>query len=304
MLDFLLNNFKKDKQNNLHDENQYLNLISYIISNGKMIEGRNGNVLTVIGCPMHFDLTNNILPILTTKQMAWKTCIKELLWFISGSTDNKLLKEQNVNIWNLNGSREFLDSRNLENLEEDDLGPIYGHQWRHFNADYKNCHLDYKEKGIDQLQYVIDCLKDPKERYSRRIIMSSWNPCQIPEMSLPPCHVLAHFNVVDEHLSCILYQRSGDVGLGVPFNITSYCVLTHLLAIHCGLIAKEFIYYLGNCHIYEEHIENLKIQLERTPINFPKINIDNIKDKIEDYNLEDLKIENYKSHEKINLKLR
>lgn len=304
MLKDILNNIKKDKEGNFHDENQYLYLIKYIIEQGTLIEGRNGNVLTVIGCPMHFNLENNTIPILTTKRVAYKTCIKELLWFISGCTDNKVLQDQNVHIWDGNGSREFLDSRNLTKLEENDLGPVYGHQWRHFNAEYTDCHTDYTNKGIDQLEYIINCLKDPKERYSRRLIMSAWNPVQIDEMALPPCHVLAHFNVVNDELSCILYQRSGDVGLGVPFNIASYSVLTHIVANICGLKAKEFIYYLGNTHIYDDHIEPLKKQIERSPLEFPKINIKKKHSNINDYKLEDIEIINYKYHDTIKMEMR
>jgi len=156
----------------------------------------------------------------------------------------------------------------LNHLESNDLGPIYGHQWRHFNAPYINKDADYSGKGIDQLQYVIDRLSDPEKRTSRRIIMSSWNPCQLNEMSLPPCHIMCQFNVIGNNLSCSLYQRSGDVGLGVPFNIASYCFLTHLLAHHCGLNAYEFVYYLGNSHIYDDHLESLSQQITKNLMHF------------------------------------
>ena len=252
---------------------------------------------------MHFNLENSIVPVLTTKKVAIKTCIKELLWFISGNTDNKVLKSQNVHIWDENGSKEFLNSRGLTHLDEDDLGPVYGHQWRHFNAEYKTCNEDYSGKGIDQLSYIINSLKDPKERYSRRLVMSAWNPCQLDEMALPPCHVLAQFNVIGDELSCSLYQRSGDVGLGVPFNIASYSILTHILAKHCNLKAKEFVYYLGNTHIYDDHINELKEQIERVPFEFPSINI-NKKDNINDYILEDINIIDYKFHPPIKMKMR
>ena len=140
----------------------------------------------------------------------------------------------------------------IGNLEENDLGPVYGHQWRHFNASYVNCQTDYTGLGIDQLQQVIDKLKNSKNRTCRRIIMCAWNPTQLDEMALPPCHILVQFNVLEGNkLSCSLYQRSGDVGLGVPFNIASYGFLTHLIAHHCGLVATDFYYHLGNCHIYD-----------------------------------------------------
>ena len=203
-----------------------------------------------------------------------------------------------------NGSRDFLDSRGLTNLEEDDLGPVYGHQWRHFNAPYVNCETDYTNKGIDQLEYIIKCLKDPVERYSRRLVMSAWNPCQLEEMALPPCHVLAQFNVVNDELSCSLYQRSGDVGLGVPFNIASYSILTHIIAKHCNLKAKEFVYYLGNTHIYDDHINELKIQIERNPYKFPKINIKNTYNSIDEYKICDIDIINYEYHPSIKMEMR
>jgi thymidylate synthase len=202
---------------------------------------------------MRFNLEDNEFPLLTTKKMAWKTCLKELLWFVRGETDNKKLQEQNVKIWNGNATREFLDSRGLQHLEENDLGPVYGHQWRHFNAKYVDSDTDYSGQGVDQLQNVIDTLKDEETRNSRRIIMSAWNPCQIDEMALPPCHVLTQFNVVNgDELYCNLYQRSGDVGLGVPFNIASYSALTHLLANHCGLKAKGFIHHMSIANMMDK----------------------------------------------------
>jgi len=300
------NSLKKLKERNgkQHDENQYINLIEDILDNGVMVEGRNGKALTIFGAAMHFNLENNIVPVLTTKKVAIQTCIKELFWFISGKTDNKILKEQNVHIWDGHGSREFLDSRGLNHLEEDDLGPIYGHQWRHFNATYSTCESNYNNKGIDQLLYIINSLKDSKEKYSRRLVMSAWNPCQIEEMALPPCHVLAQFNVINDELSCSVYQRSGDVGLGVPFNITSYSILTHIIAKHCNLKAKDFVYYLGNAHIYDNHIEELKYQMTREPFLFPEIRINNIYNTIDEYNISDINIINYKYHESIKMEMR
>ena len=287
------------------EEKQYLNLINDIISKGSLEKGRNGNTYVIIGAAMHFSLENNSIPLLTTKKVAWKTCLKELLWFVRGQTNNKILTEQKCNIWKGNASREFLDSRGLVNNEEDDLGPVYGHQWRYFNATYTNCNADYSNKGVDQLQYIINQLKDPKTRNSRRLVMSAWNPCQLNEMALPPCHVLVQFNVTQGNkLSCSMYQRSGDVGLGVPFNIASYSFLTHLIAKHCDLEAHEFLYHLGNAHIYDDHVDALKEQLTRIPHNFPKIKINVKKDNINDYNLEDFEIEDYKYHGVIKMKMR
>ena len=288
-----------------HDENQYLHLINDILNEGEMICGRNGNAKTVYGSSMHFSLENKTIPLLTTKKVAWKTCLKELLWFIKGSTNNDELINQNVKIWEGNGSRDFLDSRGLTHYRENDLGPVYGHQWRFFNADYTSCDDDYSGKGVDQLQNIIDMLKDPKQRSSRRMIMSAWNPCQLNEMALPPCHVLAQFNVLSGNkLSCSLYQRSGDVGLGVPFNIASYSFLTHILATHCGLEAHEFIYHLGNCHIYDDHIEALSEQVKRTPYVFPKLTISSKKTNINDYEVSDFIIEDYKFHSAIKMEMR
>ena len=287
-----------------HDENQYLSLISDILLHGEESVGRNGTTKAVFGAAMVFNLEDGILPLLTTKKVAWKTCLKELLWFIKGSTDNDVLRKQKVKIWDGNASREFLDSRGLNHLEEGDLGPVYGHQWRHFNAEYKTRHDDYTGKGVDQLQYVIDQLKDPEQRSSRRIIMSAWNPCQLNQMALPPCHVLCQFNVIGDKLSCSLYQRSGDVGLGVPFNIASYSFLTHLLAKHCGLQAHEFVYYLGNTHIYDDHYKPLEEQILKKPYPFPKITINTKKDDINDYVLEDFVVKDYKHHEVIKMEMR
>lgn len=288
----------------MSEELQYINLIKEILENGSLEETRNGKTKSIFGYSMKFDLLSGKMPLLTTKKVAWKTCLKELLWFIKGSTDNNLLSEQNVHIWDMNASKEFLKSRNLE-YGEGDLGPIYGHQWRHFNATYTDCHTDYSEQGIDQLDNLIKQLKDPSQRTSRRLVISAWNPCQLNEMALPPCHILMQFNVREnKYLSCSLYQRSGDVGLGVPFNIASYSFLTHILAKHCGLEADKFVYFLGNAHIYEEHIDSLKIQCEREPKEFPKINIENVHNNIEDYTVEDIKwLSEYNYCENIKMKL-
>ncbi len=285
-------------------EQQYLDLIKDIIENGHSIEGRNGNTLTVFGRTMRFSLKDNKIPLLTSKKMAWRTCLKELLWFIKGKTNNKLLKDDKVNIWNQNGSREYLDSIGLTDRDEDDLGPVYGHQWRHFNAPYTSCHANYDGEGIDQLNEIITCLKDGEKRYSRRLIMSAWNPCQLKEMALPPCHVLAQFNVINNKLSCALYQRSCDVGLGVPFNILSYCTLTHIIAKHCDLEPDEFVYFMGNVHIYDDHIETLNTQIKNQIHPFPNLYISQKRDNIDDYVIEDFSIENYISNDKVIMKMR
>ncbi len=291
-------------KNKKHEEYQYLNLLQDIIDEGHMEEGRNGITKCIYGSAMHFSLENSKIPILTTKKTAWKTCLKELLWFIKGDTNNINLNKQNVHIWDGNSTKEFMASRNLEYYKEGDLGPIYGFQWRHFNARYDSCNADYIGKGIDQLQQVIDCLKDPKLRTSRRMIVSAWNPCQLDEMALPPCHILFQFNVVDGNkLSCSLYQRSIDCPLGSPFNIASYSFLTHLIAFHCDLEPYEFIYYLGNAHIYESHLEIIKTQIERDPFEFPTVNILRKKDNISDYTIDDFEVKNYKHHDQIKMEM-
>lgn len=290
----------------VNEETQYLQLIQEIMDKGSYEEGRNGATYSIFGHSMRFSLKNGALPLLTTKRVAWKTCFHELLWFIRGSTSNTELRETGVHIWDLNASREFLDSRGLQNLEEGDLGPIYGHQWRHFNAPYTNSAADYSGQGIDQLQNIIDQLKNPDTRTSRRLVISAWNPQQIDEMALPPCHILMQFNVREnKYLSCALYQRSGDCGLGVPFNIASYSFLTHILAKHCGLIADEFVYFLGNAHIYEEHLDVLKTQLLREPFDFPKISIKTQHADISEYTIDDIEwIEPYQSHPGIKMVLK
>ena len=244
---------------------------------------------------MRFSLANNSIPLLTTKKLAWRTCLKELLWFISGKTDNSILQQQNVKIWNKNANG------------QNDLGPIYGHQWRHFNATYKDSQTDYTNKGVDQLQNIINMLSphDALNRTSRRLILSAWNPCQLEEMALPPCHILSQFLVTNNNeLSCILYQRSGDIGLGVPFNIASYSFLTHLLANHCSLKPKEFIHIIGDAHIYNDHKKPLEKQIKREPFKFPTLEIKTTKSNIEDYTVDDFFIKDYIYHPKIKMNMR
>ena len=269
-------------------EQQYLSLINDILNTGHFENTRNGETLTKFGVTMRFSLKDGTLPLITTKKMAWKSCFEELFWFISGSTNNADLQKKNVKIWNANASREFLDSRGLKNYPENDLGPVYGFQWRHFNTPYYNCNTGYENKGVDQLQKLIDDLKNPETRSSRRHVLTAWNPCQLDEMALPPCHMICQFHVREgKYLSCALFQRSGDVGLGIPFNIASYYLFTHIIATHCGLEAEEFVHFIGNSHIYKQHIEPLKEQVTRIPKEFPKIVI-NKKENINDYAIDDI----------------
>jgi len=301
-----LNKYKnRDKNQEYHEEYQYLNLIQDILNEGTVEKGRNGFTKCSVGSVMHFSLENNKIPILTTKKTAWKTCLKELLWFIKGQTNNKILNDQNVHIWDGNSTKEFMNSRGLLHYKEGDLGPLYGYQWRFFNAPYEDCDSNYIGKGVDQLQHVIDCLKDPDQRTSRRLVVSAWNPCQIDEGVLPPCHVLFQFNVVDGNkLSCTLYQRSCDEFLGIPFNIASYSFLTHLIAKHCDLEPYEFIHYGGNCHIYDDHFDQMREQISRQPFEFPIVEIINKRESINDYILEDFKINGYQCHSQIKGEMR
>lgn len=287
------------------EEQQYLKLVKEIIETGYHETGRNGKTRVKFGDSMRFSLRDGTIPILTTKKVAFRPCFEELFWFMRGSTDNRLLQDKKVTIWNGNSTREFLDSRGLYDRAEGDLGPVYGFQWRHFNASYVNSNSDYADEGIDQLQNIIDDLRNEDTRSSRRHILTAWNPCQLDDMALPPCHMICQFNVREnKYLSCALFQRSGDVGLGVPFNIASYSLFTHILAKHCGLVADEFVHFLGNCHIYEEHVEPLKIQIEREPMEFPKIEIKRICENIDDYCIDDIVWKTkYVSHDTIKMKM-
>lgn len=281
------------------EEHQYNHVLKTIMTSAENKIGRNGEVKSIFGEYMRFSLENNTIPILTAKRVAWKTCLRELLWFIHGGTNVKELHEKNVHIWDGNSTREFLDSRGLYDYEEGELGPIYGYQWRHFNKPYEAEVEVEAEVEADQLQYIITQLKDPVNKFSRRLIMTAWNPLQIKQMALPPCHVMCQFNVSDGNkLSCALFQRSCDMICGVPFNIASYAFLTHLLAHHCNLIAKDLVYFMGDVHVYKEHYGVATELLERYINNqyeiFPTIEISTSRENIDDYIEEDFIIHNYK----------
>tara|TARA_B110000305_G_scaffold238447_1_gene303905 strand:- start:876 stop:1826 length:951 start_codon:yes stop_codon:yes gene_type:complete len=297
-------NYSSDSSlNHYHEEYQYLNLLEDILKEGIIQKGRNGFTKCIYGSALHFSLENNKIPIFTTKKTAWKTCLKELLWFIKGQTSNKILNDQNVHIWDGNSTKEFKESRGLTHYNDNDLGPLYGFQWRFFNAPYVNCDTNYEGNGYDQLAEVIESLKDPEKKYSRRLVVSAWNPNQINEGVLPPCHVLFQFNVIGNKLSCSLYQRSCDCPLGQPFNITSYSFLTHLIAKHCDLEPYEFIHYIGNAHIYEPHLKQMEQQIERKPKEFPNIEILNKRENINEYVLSDFKISEYNHHPSIKMNM-
>ncbi|KAJ9635944.1 Thymidylate synthase [Coniosporium tulheliwenetii] len=277
-----------------HEEHQYLNLIRSILQHGEHRPDRTGTGTYSIFAPpqMKFSLSapsadpseppTPILPLLTTKRVFLRAVIAELLWFIAGSTSAAPLSAQGVKIWDGNGSREFLDSVGLSHHAEGDLGPVYGFQWRHFGAEYRGPDADYTGQGVDQLAEVIDKLKN--KPYDRRIILSAWNPTDLKKMALPPCHMFAQFYVSFPRpvngsekprgvLHCLLYQRSCDMGLGVPFNIASYALLTHMLAHVCDLIPGTFTHTMGDAHVYVDHVEALRVQLEREPRDFPALEI-------------------------------
>lgn len=284
-----------------HDEEEYLNLIRKIMKKGKVRDDRTGvGTISIFGAQMRFSLRDQF-PLLTTKRTFWRGVAEELIWFIQGNTNAKDLSDKNVRIWDANGSREFLDSRGLNKNEEGDLGPVYGFQWRHFGAEYGACKDDYGGKGVDQLKQVIDMIRnDPN---SRRIIMSAWNPVDIPKMALPPCHVMCQFYVNDGELSCQLYQRSADMGLGVPFNIASYALLTYMIAAITNLKPGDFVHTIGDAHVYKNHVEPLQKQLEREPKPFPKLNFKRMEEikEIDDFKFEDFELVGYKCHPTIKM---
>jgi thymidylate synthase len=255
-------------------EQVYLDLVSECIETGDYRLDRTGvGVYSLFGKQIEFDLEKGF-PLLTTKKLFVKGILKELLWMLKGQTDSKILEKQGVHFWNANGSREFLDSRGFVDRDEGDLGPIYGFQWRHFGAEYKNCYVDYSTQGVDQISRVVNDIKHNPS--SRRLIVNSWNVSQIDKMALPPCHCLIQFFVrgnVDRsnYLDCKLYQRSADLALGVPFNIASYAFLVHVVAKWTGLIPGKFIHSFGDVHVYSNHVDPLKMQLQRSPLEFPKV---------------------------------
>jgi thymidylate synthase len=280
------------------DERTLLNLYSHVLNNGELKEDRTGiGTHSIFGAMLKFNLYPNVLPLMTSKFVGIKTVIRELLWMLSGSTDSKKLEEQGVKIWKKNGELSFLRSQGLP-YREGDLGPIYGFQWRHFGAKYRGADADYTGEGVDQIQRLIRGIIEKPQ--SRRHILCSWNVEQIDEMALPPCHVLFQLTVSGDgkFLSARLDQRSADMFLGLPFNIASYAILTHLIAKLTGLQAKELTIQLGDVHIYRNHEEQVKTLLGREVYAFPRIEIEDIDD-IDKVGLKHFKIFNYKHGEKI-----
>ncbi|KAH8334585.1 hypothetical protein KR059_011768 [Drosophila kikkawai] len=286
------------------DEQQYLDLLDHIIANGeRRIDRTQVGTLSVFGAQMRFNMRGDSFPLLTTKRVFFRAVAEELLWFVAGKTDAKLLQAKNVHIWDGNSTREYLDKLGHTERAVGDLGPVYGFQWRHFGAEYHTCDDDYSGQGIDQLRQVIETIKNNPS--DRRIIMSAWNPLDIPKMALPPCHCLAQFFVSQDRgeLSCQLYQRSADMGLGVPFNIASYALLTHMIAHVTGLKPGDFVHTMGDAHVYLNHVDPLKEQLQRTPRPFPKLVIKRKVQDIEDFRFEDFEIVDYNPYPKIQMEM-
>ncbi len=252
----------------------YLKLLSDILAQGHSKSDRTGTgTRSIFGYQMRFHLQEGF-PLVTTKKLHLKSIIHELLWFLKGSTNVAYLHEHGVNIWN-----EWAN-------EHGDLGPIYGKQWRSWEG--ANGHT------FDQIQKVIAEIK--ANPHSRRLIVNSWNVGELEQMALTPCHALFQFYVADGKLSCQLYQRSADVFLGVPFNIASYALLTHMVAQQCQLDVGEFVWTGGDCHLYNNHIEQARLQLTRMPYALPQLKIKRIPESIDDYHFEDFEIVNYQSH--------
>jgi len=250
---------------------------------------------------MRYSLRDGQFPLLTTKRVFWRGVAEELLWFVKGCTDANELHAKDIHIWDGNGSREFLNSRGLQHREEGDLGPVYGFQWRHFGAEYSDMHADYTGKGVDQLKACVDTIKSNPE--DRRIIFSAWNPRDLDKMALPPCHMFCQFYVADGELSLQMYQRSADMGLGVPFNIASYSLLLVMVAQVCGLQPGEFVHTIGDAHIYLNHVEALREQVKRKPRAFPKIEVTPEVMDIDGFSFSDFKIVGYTPDKPIKMKM-
>ncbi len=285
-----------------HEEEQYLDLVREIIDHGNDKGDRTGvGTFSVFGRRMTFNLRDGRLPLLTTKRVFWRGVLEELLWFISGSTNSNILSEKGIHIWDGNSSRGYLDKNGLSHREEGDLGPVYGFQWRHWGASYTDFHADYSGQGIDQLQQCIEKIKNKPT--DRRILMTAWNPSELNKMALPPCHMFCQFYVANGELSCQMYQRSCDIGLGVPFNIASYAALTHIMAHVCGLKAGDFVHVLGDTHIYKNHVDALREQLRVAPRPFPTLRILAAHQNIDELTSADFQLENYKPHKGLKMKM-
>ncbi len=269
---------------------QYLNLLNQVLEQGGQKSDRTGTgTVSVFGHQMRFDL-NQGFPIVTTKRVHFRSVAIELLWFLRGDTNVQYLQDNKVSIWNEWSTAEQT-SRFGRPVGE--LGPVYGHQWRNFGAT-KNTDGSYNNDGFDQLEWLINEIKTNPD--SRRLIVSGWNPNEANQVALPPCHTLFQFFVQNGKLSCQLYQRSADIFLGVPFNIASYALLTHMVAQVCGLGLGEFIWTGGDCHLYSNHIEQAELQLSREPLPLPKLRLNPAIDNLFDFKFEDIELIDYQHH--------
>jgi len=282
------------------NEKTYLDALRDVLENGELRKTRNSETLSLFSIKMDFDISE-YFPLLTTKKMYWKGIVEELMWFIKGNTNSKDLEMKGVNIWRDNSSREFLDKSRLYNYEEGDCGPIYGFQWRHFGTPYKGYDYNYNGLGVDQLENCIQLLK--KDPMSRRIFMSAWNPVQLNDMCLPPCHISYQFYVSNGKLSCMLYQRSGDMFLGIPFNIASVSLLVYIMGHITGLKPGKVHLVIGDAHIYKDHIEQVRTQLEREIKSGPKLQINRKYSNINDYKFEHFDVIDYEHHPTIKAKM-
>ena len=272
------------------NEAAYLDLIRYVRDHGTEKGDRTGTgTRSHFGAQLRFDLSDGF-PLLTTKKVHMKSITYELFWFLKGDTHVKYLQDNGVRIWN-----EWSTAEQTARFgrPEGELGPIYGHQWRNYGAS-KKPDGSYNQDGVDQIVEVIEQIKNNPN--SRRLIVSGWNPAEATQVALPPCHTLFQFFVADGKLSCQLYQRSADLFLGVPFNIASYSLLTHMIAQVCDLEVGEFIWTGGDCHLYQNHTEQVNEQLSREAYELPTLWLNpDIKD-IFDFTFDDIRVENYKSH--------
>lgn len=293
---------------NIRHERQHLMMIKDILDNGNLRTDRTGTgTISMFGRQMRY-MVRDYLPILTTKFVPITVIIKELLWFLRGETDVKILQKQGVHIWDGNSSREYLDKIGLTEYEDGDMGCGYGFQWRHFGAEYEGCSKDYTSKGFDQIAYIISELKT--NPFSRRLYFTAWNASQLSKMALPPCHVGAQFYVEKENdgtmsLSIQFYQRSQDVFLATNFNLVSYTILLYIIAKKVHMVPKEVIHTIGDTHIYTTHIDKCKMQLTRQPLPQPQLKLcDTIETKKwEEISVDDFKLIGYFSYPPIQAKM-
>lgn len=292
-----------------YEERTYLELLYRIITQGHFRSTRNANTWALFGESLQFDLKDNILPVLTTKKLFVKGIFEELMFFLRGDTNTKHLSDLGVKIWEPNTSRQFLDSNNLSHYKEGDMGPMYGYNLLHFGHEYEGSNADYTDKGFNQLEYCMNLIKtDP---FSRRIIMTTYNPSCAKQGCLYPCHGISiQFSVGrDNDLSCMMTQRSADTFCGIPFNIASYALLVHLIVQTINketgskLIPGTLIMSLGDVHIYESHYDQVICQLLREPKPFPKISFLNAHEKLTDYKFEDIELIGYDPHPSIPVKM-